>query len=92
MLRNLGSDQALVHGNTNSNTPKLVVGVSCAHRCIIVDNGAMLAQNPTGKYDQPIVYAFRLFNKNKTKLYHYKKKSLGNGLCFAKVQTFFIGI
>ncbi len=25
--------------------------------------GAMLAQNPTSKYDQPIVYAFRLFNK-----------------------------
>ncbi len=23
----------------------------------------MLAQNPTGKYDQPIVYAYKLFNK-----------------------------
>jgi hypothetical protein len=23
----------------------------------------MLTHNPTGKYDQPIVYAFRLFNK-----------------------------
>jgi hypothetical protein len=27
--------------------------------------GAMLAQNPTGKYDQPIVYAYRLLNKTK---------------------------
>ncbi len=27
--------------------------------------GAMLAQNPIGKYDQPIVYAFRLLNKAK---------------------------
>jgi hypothetical protein len=25
--------------------------------------GAIMAQNPTGKYDQPIVYAFKLFNK-----------------------------
>jgi hypothetical protein len=25
--------------------------------------GAMLAQNPTSKYDQPIIYAFRLLNK-----------------------------
>jgi hypothetical protein len=25
--------------------------------------GAMLAQNPTGKYDWPIVYAFKLLNK-----------------------------
>jgi hypothetical protein len=25
--------------------------------------GAMLAQNPIGKYNQPIVYASRLFNK-----------------------------
>ncbi len=27
--------------------------------------GAMLAQNPTGKYDQPIIYASRLFNNAK---------------------------
>jgi hypothetical protein len=27
--------------------------------------GAMLAQNPTSKYDQPIIYAFRLLNKAK---------------------------
>ncbi len=25
--------------------------------------GVMLAQNPIGKYDRPIVYACRLFNK-----------------------------
>jgi hypothetical protein len=25
--------------------------------------GAMLAQNPIGKYDQPTIYAFRLLNK-----------------------------
>jgi len=27
--------------------------------------GAMLAQNPIGKYDHPIVYACRLLNKTK---------------------------
>ncbi len=26
--------------------------------------GAMLAQNPTSKYDQPIAYAFKLLNKS----------------------------
>jgi hypothetical protein len=30
MSRNLGSDQAEIHGNTNSNTSKLAIGVSCA--------------------------------------------------------------
>jgi hypothetical protein len=25
--------------------------------------GAMLAHNPTNKYDQPIIYAYRMFNK-----------------------------
>jgi hypothetical protein len=39
MLRNLGLDQVKVHGNTNFNTSKLVVGVSCAHICIIVGSG-----------------------------------------------------
>jgi hypothetical protein len=36
------------------------------HVCIdasLLVVGAMLAQNPTGKYDQPIVYASRLLNK-----------------------------
>ncbi len=27
--------------------------------------GAMLAHNPISKYDQPIIYAYRLFNKIK---------------------------
>jgi hypothetical protein len=25
--------------------------------------GAMLAHNPTSKYDQPLVYVYRMFNK-----------------------------
>jgi hypothetical protein len=34
VLRNFGLDQAKVHGNTNSNTSKLEIGVSHAHKCI----------------------------------------------------------
>jgi len=40
MSTSLGLNQAEVHGSTNFNTSKLVVGVSCAHKCIII---AMLA-------------------------------------------------
>ncbi len=58
----MGLDQAEIHGSTNFNTSKLVVGVSCAHKCIIVGSGCNV-QNPIGKYDQPTVYACRLFNK-----------------------------
>jgi len=42
MSRNLGSDKGEVHGNTDSNTSKLAVGVSCAHRCIIVGSRSNL--------------------------------------------------
>ncbi len=44
--------------------------------------GVMLTQNPTGKYDQPIVYASRLLNKVEQN-YTTTKKSLNNGLCLA---------
>jgi hypothetical protein len=30
MLKSLGSNQAKVHGSTDSNTSKLAIGVSCA--------------------------------------------------------------
>jgi hypothetical protein len=36
MSKRLGSNQAKVHGNTIFNASKLAIGVSCAHRCIIV--------------------------------------------------------
>jgi len=36
--RSLGSYQAEIHGSTNSDASKLVVGVSCAHKCIIIGN------------------------------------------------------
>jgi hypothetical protein len=49
--RNLGSDKAKIHGNTNFDTPKLVVGVSCAHISSLLAIGVVLAQSPTGKYD-----------------------------------------
>jgi len=35
----LGLDQAKVHGSTNYNTSKLEVGISCAHKCIIIGSG-----------------------------------------------------
>jgi hypothetical protein len=38
--------------------------------------GAMLAWNPIGKYDQPIVYAFKLLNKTKQHYTIIKRKAL----------------
>jgi len=34
--RSLGLNQTKIHRSTNSDTSKLAIGVSCAHRCIIV--------------------------------------------------------
>jgi hypothetical protein len=36
MSRSLGLDQVEIYGNTNFKTSKLVIGVSCAHICIII--------------------------------------------------------
>jgi hypothetical protein len=38
--------------------------------------GAMLAHNPTSKYDYPIVYAFRLVNKAKQNYTNIGRKAL----------------
>jgi len=38
--------------------------------------GAMLIHNPTGKYDQPIVYASRLLNKAEQNYITTNKKAL----------------
>ncbi len=38
--------------------------------------GAMLAQNPSGKYDQPIKYVFRLLNKVKYNYITIERKVL----------------
>jgi hypothetical protein len=43
MSRSLGSNQAKVHGSTNFNTSKLVIGVSCAHSASLLVVGVMLA-------------------------------------------------
>jgi hypothetical protein len=47
--------------------------------------GAMLFQNVTGKSDQPILYAYRLFNRVEHNYNTIKKKVL------AMVQTLFSG-
>ncbi len=45
--------------------------------------GAMLAQNQTRKYDQPIVYAFRLLNKVEHNYITIEKEALTMVSCFA---------
>ncbi len=43
----------------------MAIGISCAHKCILLAIGVMLAHNPIGKYDQLIIYASKLLNKTK---------------------------
>ncbi len=43
--KSLGSDQVKIHG-TNSNTSKLAIGVSCAHRCIIIGSRCNVGMKP----------------------------------------------
>jgi hypothetical protein len=44
--KNLGSNQIDIHGSTNFDTSKLVIGVSCAHKCIIVGNWCNVGKKP----------------------------------------------
>jgi hypothetical protein len=46
MLINLGSDQTKVHGNINFNTSKLAIGVSGAHKCIIIGSRCNVSKKP----------------------------------------------
>ncbi len=62
--KNLGLDQVKIHG-TNSNTSKWQLEFHVHTYASLLAVGAMLAQNPIGKYDQLIVYASRLLNKAK---------------------------
>jgi hypothetical protein len=45
--------------------------------------GAMLAQNPTEKCDQPIPYASKLLNNEEKNYTTIKSKNTRHGLCFA---------
>jgi hypothetical protein len=51
----------------------------------------MLAQNPTGKYDQPIVYASRLFNKTKQNYITIEKEALAMVYALHKFEHFLLG-
>jgi len=67
MSKSLGLDQAKIHGGINFNISKLAVGVSCAHRCVIVGNICNVGAKPNCKNYQLIVYAFKLLYKAKQK-------------------------
>jgi hypothetical protein len=53
--------------------------------------GAMLAHNPTCKYDQPIIYASRLFNKVKHNYTTIKRKTLTMVYALHKFIHFLLG-
>jgi hypothetical protein len=46
VLRSLGLDQVEMHGNTNFDTSKLAIGVSRAHKCIIVGSRCNVGTKP----------------------------------------------
>jgi hypothetical protein len=53
--------------------PNWYLGCQVHTNASLLAVGAMLAQNPTSKYDQPIVYAYRLLNKAKQNYITVKK-------------------
>jgi hypothetical protein len=53
--------------------------------------GVMLAQNPTGKYDQPIVYASKLFNKVEQNYTSIEKEVLTMVYVLHKFKHFLLG-
>jgi hypothetical protein len=62
------------------------------HTCAsLLAIGAMLAHNPIGKYDQPIIYAFRLLNKTKHNYIITKKKTLALVYVLHKLRHFLLG-
>jgi hypothetical protein len=52
--------------------------------------GVMLAQNPTGKYDQPIVYASRLLNKAKYNYTTIEREALAMVYALHKFKHFLL--
>jgi hypothetical protein len=53
--------------------------------------GAMLAHNPIGKYDQPIVYASRLLNKVEHNYITTKREALAMIYVMHKLWNFLLG-
>jgi hypothetical protein len=53
--------------------------------------GEMLAHNPIGKYDQPIVYASRMFNKVKQNYSTTKREALTMVYALHKFKHFLLG-
>jgi hypothetical protein len=53
--------------------------------------GAMLGQNPTSKYDQPIVYASKLLNKVKHNYATTKREALVMVYALHKFRHFLLG-
>jgi len=49
--KSLGLNQVEVHGSTNFNTSKFTIGVHVHTNASLLVVGAMLANNPIGKYD-----------------------------------------
>jgi len=51
----------------------------------------LLAQNITRKSDQPVVYAFRLFNNVEQNYNTIERKALVMNFCIVEVEALFIG-
>jgi hypothetical protein len=63
MSEGLEIDQIEVYWSIDIDITKLASGVSCSYKCIIINDRSYVILKFDRKSDQPVVYAFRLFNK-----------------------------
>jgi hypothetical protein len=73
-------DLIKLYGSIDSNTLKLVFGIPCAHRCIIVGSRCNVGTKPklvsmTSLYYTPLDYSIK-------KIKIILKRSFNNGLCY----------
>jgi len=73
------------------NTHEVGCGVPCSHRCTLLVVGALLTQNITGKINQLIVYASRLFNSGKQNYSTTEKRSFSYGFTLHMFGHYLLG-
>ncbi len=89
--RSLGSNQVKIHRSTNFDTSNWQLEFHVHTNAPLLAIGAIFTQNPTRKYDQPIVYASRLLNKANQNYTTREREALAMVYVLNKFRHFLLG-